>query len=380
MTSAGQVRYHFGIDAFPLTERPWANSVNHFLTQILLQLRPQDWDARFTCFTRRSHFEIPEKVKNTPAAWIQPFGKNFVWRHIALPLATKQAGIDAMWYPFNIIPFWTTTPSVVTVHDVSCATFPHLFNRRTRLYFGAMLRRVLAQASRIVTISRFTANELVRLYDVKASRITVIYHGFNERPILFDEAATNALITKYDLREPFFLFLGGDNPRKNPDLLLELLAHSSAGVLANSQFIITGSVSVITRLLAQYGLNERIGSQIILPGLLSENDLDILYRKARALLYLSHYEGFGFPILEAFARNCPVIALRSSSLPEIAGNAALFVETGSVSQLEGAMAEVSDDRVRSELIEAGRKQGLRFSWSEAAERLHLTLVQSANRG
>jgi glycosyltransferase involved in cell wall biosynthesis len=376
MIPSRQVAHHFGIDGFPLTERPWANSVNHFVGQILLQLQPQEWNAHFTCFIRRSGYEVPDSLNQVPVDWMQPSGRNFTWRHIALPLAAKRARVDVMWFPFNIIPFWTRTRSVVTIHDLSFVALPHLFDWRAKLYLGVMLRRSLAQASRIATISQFTADELIRLFGVKANHITVIHHGFNDRPVLSDERAAKEFMTRYGVDESFFLFLGGDNPRKNPDLLLTLLAQSPANVPGRAQFVITGNVSLISRLLQRYGLHERIGTQVILPGMLSESELDMLYRKARALLYLSHYEGFGLPILEAFARNCPVIALRSSSLPEVAGDAALFVDNGNVSQLEDAIAEMANDNVRDQFVRAGRQQGLRFSWKEAAQRLYLTLVEA----
>lgn len=378
MRTRNQARYHFGVDGQVLTERPWASSVNHYVEQILMHLRPQDWEARFTCYTRRSPYPLAPILSKAPVDWNEPMGSNFTWRHIALPLAGRRSRVDAMWFPFHTIPLLIGTPSAVTIHDISFVRLPHRFNWQTKLYLGVLLRRALAQASQILTISQFTADELIRVFNVSANRITIIYHGFSEHLTRPNPSVADALLEKLGLLRPYFLFLDGANSRKNIGLLIELLRKAPKHRLSDLQFIITGNSSKMLRMLKANGLGGQIGTQILLPGILPEQELDILYRRARALLYLSEYEGFGLPILEAFARQCPVIALRASSLPEVAGQGALFIEPDNTSQLEDALQSVMSEDTRRQLIALGEKEGHRFSWQCGADRLCQTLVNVAH--
>lgn len=364
---------HFGIDGVTLTGRPWANSINHFVTQILLNLQPQRWDSRFTCFTRRSNHGVSQSLKDAPVEWFQPSGSTFFWRHLSLPLALRKAKVDLAWFPFAMVPLIIGTPSVVTVHDLSFMVYPELFNRRGQLYLEGMVRRAVAQAAHIVSISQFTADDLMRLLGVQARKITVIHHGFDKSVTPANSELSNGIKSKLGIRCPYFLFLDGGNARKNLTLLLKTLSQCKSDSMNRRQFVITGDATAIRQILKTHDLRQATKRQLILPGFLTKTDLEMLYRDAAALLYLSHYEGFGLPILEAFANDCPVIALRASSLPEVAGDAALFVEPGDVSQLEDAMALVEREDTRSQLIRAGRKQTSRFSWSAAADQLCQTL-------
>lgn len=367
---------HFGVDAVTLVERPWANSVNQVVQQILPCFPIEISRARFTCFTRASEYSVPAALRQMPVEWVQPPGRNFTWRHLTLPRAIRKAGIDVMWFPFSVVPLIIGCRSVVTVHDLSFIALPHLFGWRTRSYLSFMLRRTLAQAAHITTISQFTADELIRCFGVDSRRMSVVHHGSDTRASSSPASDAGQVLSRLGLSEPYFLFLDGISPRKNLRLLLRLLVRPSTA-MATSQFVITGNIASLRRSLEELDLGGQIGRRIILPGIVPPGDLDVLYRNARALLYLSKYEGFGLPIVEAFARDCPVIGLAASSIPEVAGDAALYVEPGNISQLASALGDALNDQTRNQLINRGRKRALKFSWARTAQQLYDVLSDTA---
>lgn len=380
MTRRDRHNYHFGVDGMTLTARPWANSVNYFVGQILMNLRPEGWEARFTCFTRRSEYSPNPALTRAPVDWDEPAGQQFTWRHMALPLAAWRSKVDVMWFPFHTVPLFIGTPSVVTIHDISFVTVAHHFDWRTRLYLGFLLQRALAQASRIITISQFTADELMRIFSVPFTRIKVIHHGFTEYPSTPGSSMQQSRVHELGLYRPYFLFLDGANPRKNLTLLIKMLRQTPHLWCSDLQFVITGNSAAIARILEHNDLGGRVGGQILLPGIVTTEELNLLYSHAQALLYLSEYEGFGLPILEAFARRCPVVALKSSSLPEVAGDGALFVEPSNILQLKEALKVLLDAGAREQMIALGLKQGRRFNWGQAADELCQTLVEAAKSG
>ena len=243
-------------------------------------------------------------------------------------------------------------PFVLTVHDLIPESFPEFFRPSDVQIQGR--RRLLDKASAIVTVSENTKRDLVNIYQVQEDRITVIYHG---GPALCEAGCA------IEKDHPYFLFVGGRSGYKNFARFIKAFAVFSQSH-PEARAICTG------RPFSQKELSE-LGSLSLLDKVqavrVNETELNDLYRKALALIYPSQYEGFGMPILEAFANRCPVLTYPSSSLPEVGGDVAYYLEKDYrdfVEKLEFLYSLSDDDRAA--VTEKGAERLSQFSWEKSA--------------
>lgn len=253
---------------------------------------------------------------------------------------------------------------VVTVHDVAFLAHPRAFTATWRLLYRAGLLRAVRTAGAVIAPSRHTAEDLLRRTRVPADRVHVVPLA----PALPEGAAqVPAVLNRLKVRRPYVLFVGTLEPRKNLVRLVRAYRRVAAAGIPHA-LVLAGPMGWRPRPLLRAVAEEGPG-QVVLTGRLAEEDLDALYRGADAFVYPSLYEGFGLPVLEAMARGLPCVVSAASSLPEVAGEAALLVDPRSTSDLARAIERVlADGALAARLREAGRARAARFSWDETARR------------
>jgi glycosyltransferase involved in cell wall biosynthesis len=260
----------------------------------------------------------------------------------------------------------TRTRLTATIHDLTCWLMPELHpaaNLRADRSFAAILKR----ASRLIAVSESTKNDAIRVLGIAPEKITVIHSGVAEQFFQVEDQAIQAARARYQLKRPFALFVGTVEPRKNVDVLLDAYEELAPSLRQEFDLAIIGPMGWAP---ASTAARLRSGaSGLHYLGYVPEQDIAPLTAAATVFIYPSLYEGFGFPVAQAMAAGVPAVVSNVSSLPEIAGDAALLVDPRSVSSVRDALARLllSSD-LRETLAARGRLRAQEFRWEACAAR------------
>ena len=320
--------------------------------------RPEPWMRRF--WTE----ELTQPISRLYPSWI-------VARRPPLPESLAACDLVHTPLPVAVPPATRSQRLVVTVHDTAFMVHPHLYPRKWRLLYRAGLARGVRAAAAVLTVSRHTAEDLSRHTRIDRRKI----HVTPLAPALpLTGADANAVLDRLKVPTPFVLFAGTLEPRKNLVRLVRAYGRVAAGG-APEALVMAGAMGWNSQSLLREVQIEAPG-HVVLTGRVSDDELDALYRTASAFVYPSLYEGFGLPVLDAMARGVPTIVSTSSSLPEVAGEAAIPVDPRSTGALAEALSRVLRDRALADRLRAaGLARAAAFSWEETA-RLTLEAYKS----
>ncbi len=290
------------------------------------------------------------------------------WRRIAWEqtrLAQLSSRLDLLHGMAYALPLTATCPTVVTVHDLSFLRFPEAFRPWNRLYLSFITRASVRRAAAVIAVSESTRQDVRQLCGVAAEKITVVPNGVAAEFCPADDAPVADFRQRKGLPDRFILFLGTLEPRKNLLRLVE--AYARLPQRAAVRLVIAGGkgwfYEQLFRRVAELGLAE----QVLFPGFLPAAELPWWYRAAELFVYPSRFEGFGMPVLEALACGTPTITTTASSLPEVAGDAALLVDPDDTEALIAAMGRVLDNAaLAAQLREAGLHRASQLPWSRVA--------------
>ncbi|MDQ6891878.1 MAG: glycosyltransferase family 4 protein [Acidobacteriota bacterium] len=307
------------------------------------------------------HFEIADE--ESPGYSIAEL-TGFAWRIF-------RDRLDLFHATHYVLPPLPKTRAVVTIHDIIHLLYPqYLPNRAAHVYARFMIRHALNRANRIITVSYNTKRDLTDYFGVPGTRTEVIYNGVSEmfRPDV-PELERRRVAERHGLTRPYLLFLGGEKPHKNVQNVVRAFAEARRRRDLPQQLVLAGPLPKnpgrIEALISALDLE----SSVRRPGIVEEEDLPGLYAGADALLYPTLYEGFGLPVIEAMACGVPVLTSGTSALQEIAGGYAYLVDPMDVEAIaNGIVLLATDEKVRADYAELGKKRALDFSWDKAAER------------
>lgn len=306
--------------------------------------------------------------------------------HFALPRLLRSLRTGVTHIPFHRVPLLLDKPYVVTIHDLASI----FYDDATGILHAAhrfRLRRGLARAGRIITVSGATQRDVMNLAPEAADRVRLIYNAPDPLFLQRRVPAANApprgpqelsrerhrILERYQIRYPFLLYAGSIRPQKNIPRLIEAFAVARSNLENHAGYrdlrlIIIGDEISRHPDVRRAVIHSRVEQCVRFLGFIPFDTLRIFHELATAFVFPSLYEGFGLPPLEAMASGTPVIASSVSSLPEVVGGAAMLVNPENVFDIARGITEVLlNDQLREELIVKGRKQAASFSWARTAE-------------
>ena len=312
----------------------------------------------------------------------------YSWREqLFFPFIIKKEKIDLMHYPHFNVPIFCPVAFVVTIHDLILTRFssrrasmlPASFYWLKQLAYRLIIKIAVKRARRIITVSKFTKDDIVKQLGVSAEKIVVTYEGvanlsLNKTPAKRVSVIDTDILKKYDISKPYLLYVGNAYPHKNLIKFLEVfnnlrLQHPDF----NISLVMVGKDDYFYQRVKQTAKKLNLwhkgaaSSIVLFPGYVPDVDLEILYRRARLYVFPSLYEGFGLPPLEAMSQSCPVISSNQASLPEILGQAAAYFNPYDEKDMQIKLsALINDPDKRRELSLKGLEHIKVFDWYKCA--------------
>jgi glycosyltransferase involved in cell wall biosynthesis len=306
-------------------------------------------------------------------------GLHFFWRYLHFPKIERFTGpVEVFHSPnYQLIPT-RSAATVITVYDVSFLKFPEVTMLTARLHYARKIFEYVRGADLIIAISENTKNDLLELTEITEDKIYIVPGACDERFRPVSDSERLAMVKqKYGVEGDFILFVGTIEPRKN--LVRLLRSYHRIRDEIDAQLLLVGTKGWRDREIYETYEELQLSAKVKFLGYVPEEELPHLYSGALFFVYPSIYEGFGLPPLEAISCGCPVISSDVSSLPEVLGEAALYVNPEDESQMAEAMLRLyNDPHERERLSELGLAQSKMFSWEERA-RMTLRVYEKARQ-
>ena len=374
------------LDAKPLFSR--RTGIGRYIHQMLKELTRLDTDNEyFLCgvlgamHKGRISGDVFQKLG-------QRFKIPFPFRKIVriatelyIPRGMRKVGARLFWGTNYFGVFGRDFKTVINIHDMAHARYPQHAHPVMGKHLTGKLRDHAHKAHGILTGSHHAKKEIVELLNVPEEKIRVVYHGVEDcfRPVT-DTKVLHNIRKKYSLPEKFLLFVGMIEPRKNIVGLLEAFAGLCKDARFEHGLAIVGPKGWGFQEIFQKVRDLGLARRVVFTGYAPEEDLPALYNLADVFVCPSFYEGFGFPILEAMACGTPVIASAVSSLPEIGGDAPLYMDPQNTDEIVRSIKRVlEEDGLRNDMRQRGLARAQKFSW-EAAARQTIQLWEEASKG
>ncbi len=339
--------------------------IGHYSLYHLTALAEEKPDWEFVLYGTSDEVpEVLEKLCNCPnvnlraVTTFRPQDVDLV--HLCDPMDVNECS------PFKVFQNIRTS---VTFYDlIPLKMYISHWTEQVRKTYLERLKELAGNATRVLAISDFTKVDLAAQTQIDPARIHPIMAGINASTGMgrISKSRVQALLNRHGITKPFFLHVGALDLHKNFDSVLRAFLECSRE--NDVQLVVVGRLQNFVKVYADYVKTQRI-ENVLFTDFISREDLEVLYSEAVALVFASLHEGFGFPVLEAMANGCPVISSNATSLPEVAGDAAILFDPKDVRNISRAMSELlQSPQRRDEMIRKGREQSAKFTWKQTAQK------------
>lgn len=332
-------------------------------------------------FDRRPSDEFHFADNAIPVVLCPPARHPILWWlffEMAVSKALRHHKIELFISPDGFIPLNSHVPSLAVIHDINFEHSNDNLRPSHQRYMTHFFPRYARKATRIATVSEFSKNDIASTYSIDSKKIDVVYDGAHSCYRPHSEEEKQAVRERFSAGKPYIIFISTILKRKNLANLLLAFEQVKATDTTGLKLIVVGNKAWWQDELATAYDNMQHQADVLMPGHVNPDELAALLSAAQALVYPSYFEGFGIPILEAMYAETAVICSRTTSMPEVGGDAARYIDPTDISDIAHAINELRDSNLRAQLIERGRQQREKFSWDHTAELLWKSITQIIN--
>lgn len=301
------------------------------------------------------------------------------WYEWSIPALLKKHNVDVFVSPDGFLSLRTKVPTLMVLHDIAWKHFPtHVYYTAIK-YYQYFVPKFSKYANRLATVSEYSKQDIIKSFGVDANKIDVVYNGSHENYQPLTTAEQDDIRTKYTEGQPYFLYLGSIHPRKNVPNLLRAFEKFKQQTNAPIKLVLAGRMAWQTGEIGDLLPTLNYKDDILFLGYVDNNLLPKIVASAFALTYVSLFEGFGIPLLEALYCDVPSITSNCSSMPEVVGDAGLLADPNSVDDISTQMCRLwTEPALRNELIKKGKIQRQKFSWDLTAKKMWESLEKILN--
>lgn len=333
-----------------------------------LFLFDRPYDPAFTFDGQARGIVLPPPARH-PLLW-------YLWFEWAVPYALRRYQADVFFSPDGYLSLRSEVPAALTVHDLAFEHYTDHIPALASRYYRYFTPRFCAHAQRLMAVSGYTAADIHQRYDIPKTKIAVCGNACREgfRPL--SAAEVQAARSRWSTGRPYYLYVGSIHPRKNVHRLIEAFSAFKSQTESPAHLLIAGRFAWQAGPVRSAFEASGFKQDIKILGFVPDEDLPALMGGATGFVYPSLFEGFGLPLLEAMEAEVPVITSDVSSMPEVAGQAALLINPAQVSSLTHALVQLERDAsLRESLVEKGRVQRQQYSWDRTAKVVYENLAQ-----
>ena len=302
-----------------------------------------------------------------------------IWFEWMVPPVLRKHNVDLFLSPDGYLSLNSEKKQLAVIHDINFEYYPRHLPYAVRKYLRYYFPKFAEKATRIATVSNFSKEDIIRHYEADPEIIDVVYNGVSEvyKPISNSEKITARV--KFTGGSDYFIFIGSIQPRKNLRQLFKAFDLFKKEHDTNIKLLIVGEKRWWTKAITRAFDDMKHQDDVIFTGRLEQENLSQALAASLALVYVSFFEGFGIPIVEAMNCDVPVITSNVTSMPEVAGKAGVYVSPFDANSIKEGMEKVAFDKeLVARLVEAGKEQRLKFSWDQTADLLWKSIEKSLN--
>tara|TARA_R110002072_G_scaffold209497_2_gene367121 strand:- start:1190 stop:2344 length:1155 start_codon:yes stop_codon:yes gene_type:complete len=374
-----------GIEAQRLF-RPHKHGMDRVAQELIKNLQAIDTKNEYFIFVKPDEDTTAIRSSSNFKIVEIPGGPYPFWEQYKLPKVAKAYKCDILHCTSNTAPYFRQIPLITTLHDIIYmeGSLLKLLTNKASLYqkFGNLYRRfivskVVKNSKRLFTVSNFENENITNFFKLNSKDVQTVYNGVNETfSANIDLNHISKVKVKYNLPEKFMLHIANKDPRKNTKKVLEAFNEFLKSTRSNYKLVVLGCKDADLKIMLNDLNASDLYDHIILTGYLSDEDLPIIYQLSEIFLFPSLREGFGIPIIEAMACGVPVITSNTSSMPEVAGEAAHLIDPNKTEEITKGMLKITtDENYKNLLIQRGFLRSKQFSWKNMASQVLMQYKQ-----
>lgn len=360
---------------------PIGKGLGRYTQEIVDNIIRIDKDNEYVIFLGKENFE-EFKTENQNVTKILANARWYTLKEqVLMPWLFWRYRLNLVHVPHFNVPALAFKKLIVTIHDLILIRFPTArattlgpaLYKIKNLGYKFIIWSAVKRAKRIIAVSKYTKDDIVKHFKIKPDKVEVIYEGVanlaKNRDTLFTAKLNDKkVLTGYNIDKPFLLYVGNAYPHKNLEGLIKVFKEVKKSK-PDLQLVLVGKEDYFYNRVKEYANKLGLTKEVLFPGYVSDEKLEILFQKALAYVFPSFYEGFGLPPLEAMAKGCPVVSSDKSCLPEVLGEAALYFNPENENEMKSRILKIIEDKkLRQELIQKGFNQVKKYSWWDAADK------------